>query len=176
MSARTNPPNDNSKSLIPVLRTKPGPGLKVVILSTCWVWVPTHYSGKRTVVCNDDASCEWCKKQVQTWKGFMVVREYNGQRHALLSVTPNVVEVFRQNLEKNETMNGWIVHFTRLGNEVNSPLHANILGRMEGVPAVRWEETLQHVTRLFKWKPDQVLLSTAPLAPVFRLRDPANPV
>ena len=166
MVFRTSPPADNHKSLIPILRTKAGPGLRVVVLSDEWIWLPTHYNGKRTIICEDDADCQWCAKQVQVWKGFIVVREFAGDRHALLSITPNVVEAMKTGRDRYNGLVGLVVHFTRLGNEVNSPLAANVQSRIASTVPISWRETLLHIQRVFKCGVESVMLGAEPLKPV----------
>jgi len=166
MSARTTPPNDNQKCLIPVIRTKPGPGLRVVILSNEWLWAPTHFDGKRTVICNDNPDCILCRKQVQSWKGFVVVREFSGTRHALLSITPNVVDAIKSGRESLGSLAGLVVHFTRLGRQNNSPLAANVQSILSDVEPIPWRETITHLERVFKCQLDRVLLALEPVKDV----------
>jgi len=162
MSARRTPPNENQKSLIPILRTKPGPGLRVVILSDEWIWAPTHYDGKRTVICDDSIDCKLCAKQVQSWKGFLLVREFSGTRKALLCITPNVVEEMSKGKEMLGSLTGLVVHFTRLGKERNSPLAAHVQSVIEDTESIPWRETIVHMQRVFKTEVHAVLLGLEP--------------
>ena len=171
MIPRTSPPKDDLRCVIPVMRPIPGDGMRVVILSRHWVWLPTHYDGKRCVACTDDKTCQWCPKQVRAWKGFVVCRGLNGQRRVLLQITPNVVDNISCELDEGEVLAGLMVRFYRLGKERNSPLAAAVLGRREGEQEVSVQDTWTHVQRIFKLRSETLILSNADLgSPSFVFR------
>jgi len=159
MQPRTTPPKDDLKAVIPVMRPVPGDGMRVVILSRHWVWLPTHYDGKRCVACADGKNCEWCTKQVRAWKGFVVCRGLNGQRRILVQITPNVVESICCELDEGQILTGLMVRLFRLGKERNSPLAATVLGRRNGEQEVSVQDTWTHVQRIFKLRSSVLVLS-----------------
>ena len=162
MSPETNPPIDDLKCVVPIMRPLPGDGMRVVILSKYWVWMPTHFNGSRCVPCEDEETCELCYRQVRTWKGFFLARGIRGERTVLMQVTPNVVDSVTSALKPGESMNGLIVRFFRLGKEVNSPLSACVLGRSNDAPEVSVSETWKHVCRIYRIRNSTALVAKNP--------------
>lgn len=162
MSARFNPPDDDHLGAIPIVRTPQNKDLKVVLCSKKIVWVPTHYNGKSTTICDDSNSCELCKSQVRTWKGFAVVREFTGIRNALLCVTPNVKCAFEKELESSGDLTGLVCRFYRLGRKSNSPLFVQILGRNPIEEGLDPLTTVRHIERIFRCHIDTFLLAKNP--------------
>jgi len=158
MSARFNPPTDSEKACLQVVRTPAKGDLKCVILSRRWVWVPTHWDGRRTVICSDAEDCEICRKQIQAWKGFAIVRPYNGTARNVLSITDNVEPALSSALSGGQDACGLVCRFYRLGNQRNSPLNVQVLGRKEGEVPLDPVSTVRQVERIFRARIDTFLL------------------
>lgn len=161
MSVYSEPPTDPKDECLAIVRCPQNKDLKVVILSDRWIWLPTHYDGKRTVICNYDIDCRLCQSQVALWKGFAVVREFNGRRRALFVVTPNVVQSFREEFGLDANLSGVICRFYRAGRQVNSPLLVQFLGRSKTDVALCWKNTIKHVNRIFRSKCECFLIGNS---------------
>lgn len=158
MSARFSPPKDHESQALSIIRTPAKGDIRCVILSRRWIWIPTHYNGKRTVICTDDESCTLCSRQIQSWKGFAIVRPLNGVSRSVLSVTPNVEPALARELANGGDSTGLMCRFYRLGNERNSPLAISILGRKDGETSLDVMQTVRNVERIFKTKIDTFIL------------------
>lgn len=158
MSARFSPPKDHESHALSIIRTPAKGEIKCVVLSRRWIWIPVHYNGRRTVICPDIDSCEWCPRQIQSWKGFAIVRALNGVARSVLSITPNVEPALARELANGGDSSGLICRFYRLGNERNSPLAISILGRKDGEPSLDVMETVRNVERIFRAKVDTFIL------------------
>jgi len=168
MSVRFTPPDNNVPSALPIVRTPANGDLRCVVLSKRWVWAPTHWDGKRTVICDDSPTCEMCHKQSQLWKGFAVVRPLNGSAKSILSITDNVEPALASALSGGKDACGLICRFYRLGKQRNAPLACQVLGRKEGETPLDPLSTVRQIERIFRTTIDTFLLCNSPSAALSR--------
>jgi len=148
--------------VMPIIRVRPGSPLKVVIRSACWYGRITHYVNKRTVLCTEEADCEFCGQTIGLWKGFAVVRAFSSERLALLSITPPVVNTLLAGMKGRPSAAGLTVAFRRVGARLNAPLTCETFGYREGEPEVSIEETRSYVERIFRPKRSFTLYTGMP--------------
>jgi hypothetical protein len=125
-----------------LLRVKPGPPLRVVLLNRKYVGLDTHYWGGHTVNCPGDKTCKACRSGLfPVWSGFIFVSAWEGGRVAVLALTPVMGAMLTMTGNGNGSLLGMRVIFRRKTKQRNS----GVLTEFAGVETLCDE---QHEERL----------------------------
>jgi len=149
----TNDPTTDCSPSLPIVRTKAGQRLRVILIAPEWRGVNTHYWGGHTVVCPGERKCPACMvNQVKRWQGFIPISNFEQQRFAILQFTPMVLPALRRTTGGSRGPLGLLCCFVRHGSRPNSPLGVTVEGRVDVKEA--WTvEQLEHILRrIFEMK------------------------
>jgi hypothetical protein len=144
------PSDTNTRHALPVVRSRPGETLAVVISSDGWVACRVHWNGKRNVLCHGADSCEHCKTRLPQWQFFVTVERLSDHAPGLLQMPAGVSQTLARIRSENGSVFGRVCNLKRLGTRINSPVSLVALGLEKVISPVSAVELREHVQRVFQ--------------------------
>jgi hypothetical protein len=160
MIANHVPSDTSTRHALPVVRSRPGQVLAVVISSDGWMTVQVHWNGKRNVLCHGRHICEHCKTRLPQYQFWVTCERLSDHAPGLLQVPAGCSEVLARLQRENESVFGRVCNLTRMGTRINSPVSLVTLGFQKVIRPVSEDELREHVERVFQ---EKVSCSTRPV-------------
>jgi hypothetical protein len=144
------PTDTNTRHAMPVVRTRPGKTLAVVISSDGWLTIKVHWNGKRNVLCHGADICDYCKTRLPQYQFFVTCERLSDHAPGLLQMPAGVSLVLAKLQREEVSVFGRVCNLTRLGTRINSPVSLVILGAEKVIRPVFEDELREHVKRVFQ--------------------------
>jgi hypothetical protein len=160
MIANHIPSDTNTRHALPVVRSRPGETLAIVISSDSWLTCRVHWNGKRNVLCHGEDICEHCKTRLPQYQFFVTVERLSDNAPGLLQMPAGVSQVLARMQRDNESVFGRVCNLRRMGTRINSPVSLVPLGFEKVIRPVSEAELREHVQRVFQ---EKVSCSTRPV-------------
>lgn len=101
------PPADNNVYAFRILRTPAEKPITATITSDNLVGTFTHFAHHRTVPCEGQDECEWCKAgHSRRWHGYIGAVLHQGLEHALIELTQSAAETLHNYRQAYGTLRG----------------------------------------------------------------------
>lgn len=134
-----------------LIRVRPGPPLRVVLLNEKYVGLDTHYWGGHTVSCPGAETCKACRSGlIPVWSGFIFCQLWDGGRIGVLAITPVMGAMFTMRANGRSGLLGMKVALRRKTKEPNSGVLTDFHGFNEEFDSQSIERLIRRVRIIFR--------------------------